>query len=126
MFIAETVISRSKLRQERHGNGHPEYSRSHRLNRKHAAPDGAWLIFGGAVFYKHGAPTELAFPIPIPPRTIKLLTILNAEKLKTETLKCWITLLQEAQLEFLAAISHCEAEQPGLGQRFKDEARNVP
>jgi hypothetical protein len=32
-----------------------------------------------------------------------------------------ITLLQEAQLEFLAAIGHYEAERPGLGQRFKDE-----
>ena len=32
-----------------------------------------------------------------------------------------ITLLQEAQLEFLAAISHDEAERSGLGQRFKDE-----
>ena len=32
-----------------------------------------------------------------------------------------ITVLQEAQLEFLDAISHYEAERPGLGQRFKDE-----
>lgn len=32
-----------------------------------------------------------------------------------------IKVLQEAQLEFLDAISHYEAERPGLGQRFKDE-----
>jgi hypothetical protein len=29
-----------------------------------------------------------------------------------------IKVLQEAQLEFLVAISHYEAERPGLGQRF--------
>ncbi len=32
-----------------------------------------------------------------------------------------ITFLQEAELEFLDAISYYETEQPGLGQRFKDE-----
>lgn len=32
-----------------------------------------------------------------------------------------IKVLQEAQLEFLDAISHYEGERPGLGQRFKDE-----
>ena len=32
-----------------------------------------------------------------------------------------ITFLQEAKLEFLDAISYYESEQPGLGQRFKDE-----
>jgi plasmid stabilization system protein ParE len=32
-----------------------------------------------------------------------------------------ITFLQEAELEFLDAISYYESEQPGLGQRFKEE-----
>jgi plasmid stabilization system protein ParE len=32
-----------------------------------------------------------------------------------------ITFLQEAELEFLDAISYYESQQPGLGQRFKDE-----
>lgn len=32
-----------------------------------------------------------------------------------------ITFLEEAKLEFLDAISYYESEQPGLGQRFKDE-----
>jgi hypothetical protein len=32
-----------------------------------------------------------------------------------------IRFLQEAQLEFLDAISYYEGERPGLGQRFKDE-----
>ena len=32
-----------------------------------------------------------------------------------------ITFLQEAKFEFLDAISYYESEQPGLGQRFKDE-----
>ena len=32
-----------------------------------------------------------------------------------------ITFLQEAELEFLDSISYYETEQPGLGQRFKDE-----
>jgi plasmid stabilization system protein ParE len=32
-----------------------------------------------------------------------------------------IVILQQAQLELLAAISYYEAERAGLGQRFKDE-----
>ena len=32
-----------------------------------------------------------------------------------------ITFLHEAELEFLDAISYYETEQPGIGQRFKDE-----
>jgi plasmid stabilization system protein ParE len=32
-----------------------------------------------------------------------------------------ITFLEQAKLEFLDAISYYESEQPGLGQRFKDE-----
>ena len=32
-----------------------------------------------------------------------------------------ITFLKEAELEFLDAISHYENEQPGLGQRFKND-----
>jgi hypothetical protein len=32
-----------------------------------------------------------------------------------------VTFLQEAELEFLDVISYYESEQPGLGQRFKDE-----
>ena len=37
-----------------------------------------------------------------------------------------IEFLDEARLEFLEALSSYEAEQPGLGQRFKDEVdRNI-
>ena len=32
-----------------------------------------------------------------------------------------LTFLREAELEFLATISHYEIEQPGLGRRFKEE-----
>ena len=36
-----------------------EYRTWHRFHREHAAPDGAWKVFGAA-YYKYGAPTELA------------------------------------------------------------------
>ena len=36
-----------------------------------------------------------------------------------------ITFLQEAESEFLAAISCYEAEQPGLGQRFEEEVNRT-
>jgi hypothetical protein len=69
MFVEETH-SGNKLRQERHvcnlisGFGFIPGVLFH------AAPDGAWMMFAG-LFYKHGAPTELAFPSLIPLNTAK-------------------------------------------------------
>ena len=56
MSIAQTVLAPSKLRQERHGEEDCIHPIGRALNPKHAAPDGAWVVFRGIAFYKHGAP----------------------------------------------------------------------
>jgi hypothetical protein len=45
MSIAETVLDRNKLRQERHGNERYKRRRGPASKPKHAAPDGAWRVF---------------------------------------------------------------------------------
>ena len=48
MSIAQTGLAPSKLRQERHGNARHKQLRSRALRPKHAAPDGAWVVFDGS------------------------------------------------------------------------------
>jgi len=55
MSIAQTVAP-SKLRQERHGEEDYIHRLGRALNPKHAAPDGAWVVFRRLAFYTHGAP----------------------------------------------------------------------
>jgi hypothetical protein len=45
MFIAQTVHALSKLRQERHGDERHKQRRVRASSSKHAAPDGAWVVF---------------------------------------------------------------------------------
>jgi len=48
MSIARTGLAPSELRQERHGDDRHKQLRGRALSPKHAAPDGAWVVFVGS------------------------------------------------------------------------------
>jgi hypothetical protein len=59
MSIAETVLAKNKLRQERHGNERCKHRRNRAGNQIHAAPDGAWMVGWGSSPINMALLTEL-------------------------------------------------------------------
>jgi hypothetical protein len=70
MFIAQPVLAQNKLRQERHGDERLRYRSGDALRSKHAAPDGACMVFRGSSAITMALLTELS-PSPIPLKTAK-------------------------------------------------------
>ena len=55
MLIARTAVAEASSGRSAMENERPGYGRDHTLNRKRAAPGGAWRC-SEAVSYRHGAP----------------------------------------------------------------------
>jgi hypothetical protein len=70
MSNAKSMLVGNELRQERHGKEGGGYGPGRARHLNHAAPDGAWNICWGGVFYKHGVPNG-AFRRLIPPKTME-------------------------------------------------------
>jgi hypothetical protein len=68
MSVEQTVLTPNKRGKERHEGGHHIYGRDHALDSRHAAPDGAWIVFRGASAIDMALLTELSRS-PMLPKT---------------------------------------------------------